>query len=168
MLRKHRQISIFLFLLFAINHVAIAAPPIMEIITVADPDVEFFFKKGQFLVLNKKADIAMYPLISILPTDIPYDVSSWQKIEQTCQPLADNSSSELNVSIKRHQYGYRIQVLRDGQLRAETTWLSSANICHTMLQDVDNIKGPELLVLHQQHETLFGITIFRLPESSNY
>ena len=158
---------LFLLSLFVINRESTAAPPIMELITVVDPEVDFFFKDGHFLVLNKKASVAIFPLISILPTDIPIDLSSWTKIPKSCQPSPTIHPS-LDIRITQPKHGHLIQVYKDGTLKAETTWLSSPTICRVILHDIDKVNGPELILLHQQREDLFGVTIFRLPESAQY
>jgi hypothetical protein len=155
-------------LLFSFSTKIGAAPPIMELITIVEPDAEYYFQSGNFMILNNKASIAMYPLQSILPTKPPTDLSKWTKIDKKCNSTLEFTQSEHRIVLTPQKIGFVIKAYKKEQLRAETTWLTSTTVCSIILQDVDLISGPEVILLHKQTDQMFGITIFRLPENAYY
>jgi hypothetical protein len=139
----------------------------MELITIVEPNATYYYQSDRFMVLNPKASIAIYPLESILPTTPPSDLSKWTEIPQDCTSTSITQNT-IEINIIEQELGYRILIMNDTKLKAETIWLSSSKICSYFIQDIDSIEGPELIIYHKQPKGLFGITIFRIPEIINY
>ena len=171
--RLHWLLGSLLPLGLTLDQSAQALPPLVKAVDVAQPNLQGFWRSGEFVVgmPHLPARPALRPLDGNRPLQLPEDMSIWTGIGQTCESSPRHKARLGGTSISAVVGGdalHPVVELRIGdRLVAEALLGRPATICEVKIMDADAIQGPEILVawrLADDAQTR-GFTVFRVPES---
>ena len=179
---------IFIFIIFSKNYLvdeANALIPLLPILDVADQNLEFWEKDGQFLVGIKEKSLIIDPFSEVvppLPEEMPKDISRWNSIGKECDQkrkkrfTIDAIQYEVvlkEVPMKNNlEFGaliegtgfFEIQLFRDGLFMAQNSIPRPIEPCQITLLDVDQFAGEEILIAWSYASSIKGMIIYSLPD----
>jgi hypothetical protein len=165
---------------------AIALMPLLPILDIADKDLEFWYKDGQFLVGIKEKSKAIDPFTEIVPPnpqEIPKDISTWNSIGKACDKKLKKhfkiDQVQYEVILKEIpmkeglEFGslvegtgfFEIQLYRDGLFMAQNSIPRPIDPCTITLLDVDQFVGEEILISWSYATNIKGMIIYSIPDS---
>jgi hypothetical protein len=153
---------------------ASAVPPLVPATDVAQPDLQAWWKPGDFIVGVSEAagQPAMRPLVNLMPIVLPSNIDTYEKLGIQCQETVHASGNygghPIEGTVSGDSMNPRIQVMREGRLIAENLLGRPASICEIRLVQADNVPGLELIVAWQivtDSNPIQGFTVYRIPEA---
>ena len=165
---------------------AIALMPLLPILDIADKELEFWYKDGQFLVGIKEKSMAIDPFTEIVPPspqEIPKDISTWDSIGKLCdrklkkrfkidqvqyevilKEVPMKKGLEFGSLVERTGF-FEIQLYRDGLFMAQNSIPRPIEPCTITLLDVDQFVGEDILISWSYATDIKGMIIYSIPDS---
>lgn len=162
------------FLSFSVTPAALAIPPLLPAADIAQPDLQAWWKHGDFIVAvpDSPSKQAMRPLVSPAPIILPSALGTYERLGVQCQdpPQATGIYGGIPIVgvISGDSMNPRVQVLRNGRPIAENLLGRPAAICEMRLVQADTVPGLELIVgwqINTEFKPIKGFTIYRIPEA---
>jgi len=177
------------FFIFFLQNILIedanALIPLLPILDIADQNLEFWEKDGQFLVGIKEKSLIIDPFSEVLPPipeEMPKDISRWNSIGKECDKrlkkrfVLDTIQYEVvlkEVPMKNNlEFGaliegtgfFEVQLFRDGLFMAQNSIPRPIEPCQIILLDVDQFAGEEILIAWSYASSIKGMIIYSLPD----
>ena len=171
--RLHWLLGALLPLSLSFGQAAHALPALVKAADLAQPDLQGFWRSGEFMVgvPHLPARPALLPLQNNRPSSLPPDLSGWTVIGQSCNDSPRHQGQLGGVAIEATVGGDAmhptVELRLGGRLVAEALLGRPATVCEVHITDADAIVGPEILVAWRlsSAEDVRGFTVYRVPES---
>ena len=180
----HFLIIIFLYMQLICEVKALV--PLLPILDIADKNLEFWEKDGQFLVGIKEKLISIDPfqndVIPPVPQSLPTDLDSWNSLGKNCDgrliktfaidkipyevhlkevPIQDNLEFG---SLSKTSGFFEIRLYRDGLFMAQNSIPRPIEPCKIVLLDIDGFEGQEILIIWNYLTDIKGMIAYSIPD----
>ena len=160
--------------------------PLLPILDIADKNLEFWEKDGQFLVGIKEKSVSIDPfqndVIPPEPQMLPKDIDSWRSLGKNCDGRLIKKFSIDKIPYEVHlkevpittslEFGslsetagfFEIRLYRDGLFMAQNSIPRPIEPCNIILLDIDGFEGQEILIVWNYLTDIKGMIAYSIPD----
>jgi hypothetical protein len=162
-----------LVLSFSLSTPSSALPPLVVAADVARPDLQGFWKTGDFIVglPHQQGRPGVRPLTGSEPILLPSDTQSWATVGQNCHPQPKATGQfggrPVAVVVIEDPTHPRVQMWMNERPIAEALLGRPSTVCEILLANIDAVPGPEVLISWRidGQKDLRGFTVLKIPEA---
>ena len=162
-----------LLLPFCLTGPAAALPPLITAADVAQPQLQAFWKPGEFWIgiPEKDGRPGMRPLVDTSPMVLPPSLEGWTAIGEACQKPPEAKASfggfPISAVVAGDEMHPVVRLIRNERPIADSPLGRPATICELQIVEADGLHGPELIAAWRMSgpNPVRGYTIYRIPEA---
>lgn len=151
---------------------AVASTALTKDFEIAESGLRVFWRDGNLVVAPPKEDPrpAIRPLAGFAPIQLPDDMSGWLQLGPECTPKPslgfDWEGQAANAVWNTSTENAFVDIKVGDVTKATATMGRPLEPCRMVTAEADGLPGLELLLLWTApgpDDSLFGLTVFRLP-----